>query len=156
MTGDQGQVDQTGPPSYMDDNEPRQSERKVRAVGRAHGVWDTVPPEWKEATCLCLWPQGAGLTDVQEEFVRITLSLTPPPLWPAGSSPSLSDLLCVPGDWPCGPDGLGSLVLVTSAGLGPWERAAVWPPTPAVAPVWTPPPTVLSPAPITLQVEESG
>ena len=29
-------------------------------------------------------------------------------------------------------------------------------PTPAVAPVWTPPPTVLSPAPSTLQVEESG
>lgn len=77
----------------------------------------------------------AGVSGLSKELLWVILSLMPPPLRSAGPSPSLSDPLCAAGDWPCGPHGLGPLVLVTSVWLqlceawagGGGERAASWP-----------------------------
>lgn len=65
MTGGQGQVDQTGTPSYVDDDEPRQSKRKVRAVGRAHGVGGALSPQNGRKPRACTSGHGAaGITNV--------------------------------------------------------------------------------------------
>ena len=59
MTRGQGQVDQTGTPSYVDDDEPHQSEReKARALGRAQGVGGYRPRKWMETSCLHLLATG--------------------------------------------------------------------------------------------------
>lgn len=118
----------TGTPSYVDDDEPREREGEGQSRGKSTRGRGHCPRKWKETSCLYLLAVGALESPMyKREFVRISLSLMPPPGGLLGllhPSPTCSGF---PGDWPRGQHDVGPLVLVTSAWLGPWERAALWP-----------------------------